>query len=1168
MDLPLGDTMIRNRKSLLLASTSVILLMLAANNRAMAQQPSGGQVVSGAASISQNVNTTTVNQSTNRAIINWQGFSVGAGNTAQFNLPSSGSAVLNRVTGSSPSQLLGNIRSNGQVYLINPHGVVVGNGARIETNRFVASTLDVSNSDFMAGGAMRFQGSSENAVVNQGEIVSGVGGVALIARKIENSGQIRAEGGTASLAAGSEILLQANNSVVAIASPALTEMAQAGIDNAGLIEAARVELRAVQGNAYGLAVNNSGTVRASGVETHNGRVFLTGGSVSNNGTVAAQRGARGGDVVITGETVALGNAAQVSASGRQGGGTVNIGGGWQGNDAEIANSRRTSVATGARIDANAIEQGDGGTVVVWSDGRTSFDGMISARAGADGGNGGNAEVSGKQVLAYNGLADLRAPKGTAGSLLLDPHNIIISNGTNDANCSPGSCTPSGDDSILNVATLVAQLNMSNVNVQTSGAGTQVGNITVSNDVSWSSSNRLTLTADANIAINANITNNSGDLRLVAGPGSSPSSPYLITSAAGTTIYVNQLELRTNQFTNVNLAGVIETNVLYLDYFGGGSITATNAANYINHVQLPGSARTMTGNINVYSAVDELGILGNSGAVLGSITFKNAGDIRLHSSAVLNTTSGGIVSLAAVGGNIINTAGTGVIGPDTVAYKLYSKDAAGNDLDGLTPTTVNGVAFPDNPNSGNVLYIDDGSAVLPPAVRQAQEDPPVYFEGVIEEVPVTVISLNPPNSLEDFKAAAMKDAWLMLSFLAQNWEENSNVPYDFDAFMQFALAMCVQGGGDCTKDALKAVTDAMAFLSQDSKNYAVVAAYPVIAKSAGWGQNSFLNIGRNSAVNGVSNEIWKNMTSFSNLTATATLLDTMLKQIKPGEPGYGLSLTDALKGIGNESSPVSAGVQSVLLQMKADEIIAKTRQGLPLTQAEQTFANGLVQQLVRQGEQTLAKIEKDFTDLQEKNQPPGRSLEMLQYMGTAPTEEMKNELITMTPQQNYGSQQFQQAATTAARLMEGIGQNVDASGIAGEAAMGTAAIAAMTSVVGATVTVAGIKGGTVGAASILGLSASVAAKGAASAGAIAAAAAGPVMIGVAAVAMIAAAAVKVAEIAEFRNAIDGFGAILQITKMGNTSLATVSMYNFGSAANMQTALLNMLTGGGSRSGAGI
>ena len=119
--------------------------------------PTGGQVVSGAATINHSNQTTNINQTSGRAVINWQNFSINAGSTVNFNQPNSSSATLNKVTGSQMSKLMGTLNANGSVYLINPNGVVVGANGVINAKRFVATTRDINNDAFLSGKKLELQ---------------------------------------------------------------------------------------------------------------------------------------------------------------------------------------------------------------------------------------------------------------------------------------------------------------------------------------------------------------------------------------------------------------------------------------------------------------------------------------------------------------------------------------------------------------------------------------------------------------------------------------------------------------------------------------------------------------------------------------------------------------------------------------------------------------------------------------------------------------------------------------------------------------------------------------------------------------------------------------------------------------------------------------------------
>lgn len=250
--------------------------------------PVAPTVAHGSASFSQSGSTLTVTNTPN-AIINWGSFSIGQNELTQFIQQSSASAVLNRVTGQSPSQILGQLQSNGRVFLINPNGIVFGQGARIDTAALIASTLKLSDADFLAG-KLKFSGTgSEAKVDNQGTINTAQGGfVYLIAPNVENSGLINAPNG--------DVLLAAGHSV---------EIAD------GLNPALRVVLAAPEGS-----VVNLGQVLAE-----SGRIGLHGGMVANSGTVSASSAvAEGGKIYLRAtEKIELSETSKLMADGTVGG---------------------------------------------------------------------------------------------------------------------------------------------------------------------------------------------------------------------------------------------------------------------------------------------------------------------------------------------------------------------------------------------------------------------------------------------------------------------------------------------------------------------------------------------------------------------------------------------------------------------------------------------------------------------------------------------------------------------------------------------------------------------------------------------------------------------------------------------------------------------------------
>src|SRR5450830_788904 len=228
--------------------------------------PTAPQVVNGSAGFSQKGSLLTVTNS-NGAIINWNTFSIGANETTRFNQGSASSSVLNRVIANDPSVLLGTLSSNGRVWLVNPAGIMVGQGARIDVAGFVASTLNVRNEDFLAN-RLNFQATpNAGKIENYGQITTPSGGsVYLIAPTVTNSGIINAPNGEVILAAGQTVQL------IDTGTPGVkvdVTGAEGNVTNLGQIvaEAGRIGMA-------GVLVKNSGTLNASSLVKEGGRIFL------------------------------------------------------------------------------------------------------------------------------------------------------------------------------------------------------------------------------------------------------------------------------------------------------------------------------------------------------------------------------------------------------------------------------------------------------------------------------------------------------------------------------------------------------------------------------------------------------------------------------------------------------------------------------------------------------------------------------------------------------------------------------------------------------------------------------------------------------------------------------------------------------------------------------
>ena len=271
--------------------------------------PTGGTVATGTAVITASPGVVTINQATNQAVINWQSFSIGAGELTKFVQPSSASATLNRVLGGQMSIIQGTLDANGQVYLLNGNGILIGPGGAVTTDGFIASTRNITDADF-ASGNLHFTGIGGAGVVNLGSINALGGDVILIGKTVDNEGEIQAAGHVGMAAADDVLIAQMGIEHVFVRSTSNPAAAggETGVNNSGTIVGAAAELRAANGNIYALATNNSGIIRANGTATENGHIWLVAdgnlGVTQNTGSLVA-RGpdGQGGQIETSGGTV-------------------------------------------------------------------------------------------------------------------------------------------------------------------------------------------------------------------------------------------------------------------------------------------------------------------------------------------------------------------------------------------------------------------------------------------------------------------------------------------------------------------------------------------------------------------------------------------------------------------------------------------------------------------------------------------------------------------------------------------------------------------------------------------------------------------------------------------------------------------------------------------------
>ena len=638
--------------------------------------PAGPNVAVGSASVTSNGDVLSVVTGTNRTVINWDSFSIGSGELTSILQPGANSATLNRVVGAMPTEILGTLQSNGKVAVINEHGILVGKTGIIDTRGFIGSTLDIADANFAADGNLTFSGNSAASVKNAGLIVAREGDVFLLARQIENSGSIRAEGGNVGLAAGGEILLRKDGDDHVFVEVAESERGNRAV-NSGDIEAIQSDLRANGNNPYQYAMN-TGDTGVSGMRVlPGGGVELTSGNSGvtiQSGSITASRGDKGGSVELTGGLVDVTPGARIDASGTQGGGSIKVGGGFQGNDASLPNASITRVQNGAVLDASAAVNGDGGEVIVWADDATFFYGDLMAR-GAGTGDGGFAEVSGKGYLDFAGGVNLSGgTAGAGGTLLLDPTNVIIQAGSPDIDGNGTSGLGDPDDiddlagnllagnfpgtSIISAGAVETRLAGGNLRIEATN------DITVSAPITWGNASNLTLDAGRNLTIGAAISNTgSGNLNLLF--GQSVAGELTLNGTLGGDTFVTGGSGNDSVLVNVAPTGTVNA-----DLAGGmGDLVTLGGSDHL--ISVTGSKAASAAGIT-WTDIEAIDAAGGSDTLTTSL------------SSALTGTSGQLIAGGIALSNLETLAGGGSLAGSALADAVL--------ISGIGTGSANGVGF--------------------------------------------------------------------------------------------------------------------------------------------------------------------------------------------------------------------------------------------------------------------------------------------------------------------------------------------------------------------------------------------------------------------------------------------------------------------------------------------
>ena len=284
--------------------------------------PTGGQVIAGSGTITQSGAVTNISQTSQDLSLNWATFNIAPSETVNFLQPSVSAIAVNRIVDTNGSQILGHLNANGQVYLINPNGILFGRGAQVNVGGLIASTLNVSDAA-LNGNTKSFSGTGSGSVVNEGTITAVNGGsVALLGNHVGNTGVITAQLGTVALGAGRAATLTFNGDTLVhmqIDQSVLDSVAQ----NGGLLQAdgGRVIMSAgAKDTLLASVVNNTGVIEARTVDNQGGIITLLGGmaagTVQVGGTLdaSAPNGGRGGAIETSAAQVQVANDAKVNTS--------------------------------------------------------------------------------------------------------------------------------------------------------------------------------------------------------------------------------------------------------------------------------------------------------------------------------------------------------------------------------------------------------------------------------------------------------------------------------------------------------------------------------------------------------------------------------------------------------------------------------------------------------------------------------------------------------------------------------------------------------------------------------------------------------------------------------------------------------------------------------------
>ena len=665
--------------------------------------PAGEQVVAGVASISRpDARTTWISQQSDKAIINWNSFSIAGPELVRFQQPGAGSIALNRVTGPDPSQIFGQLQANGQIFLVNPNGVLFAPGSQVSVHGLLATTHNIANDDFLAGrySFSRLEGLPDAEVINQGLLEAAEGGYIVLAGDYAaNTGVIQARLGQVALASGNRFTLDLEgDQLIGLAVDEASLARRAGVENFGELSAdgGRVLMTArVAGELTSAVVNNEGLIRARTIEERNGEILLLGGmengrfteqnTVRVGGTLdaSAPDGGDGGFVETSAYHLEFDNPVVTAAA------PYGKGGEWlidpnnitiqaTGPDSNLSgNPDFTTTADSAIITTATVESalnaGTSVTITTGTSGGDSQEGNITVSSAISKSNGSDATLT---LSAHNNIDVNAAISSTSNKLYVTLNADSDTSGVGSLAMNAGSSIISNGGSI----------NLKGVSIGSSGNPFRLspGSVTGLGTV--------TATATATTG---------GGIYLEQMSGDAYSSKYIFNVPGGGQV----IDLYTtdgnmifdsllsdpnvsNDFITLTTAGTSK-NITFNNginfYAAGLTMNGTGSVNF--------EAGTVTLNTPVTANLPVNIASGNTLTLIGSGTFTSS--LILGTDAAL--TAKGTLALAAspaLGARAkvgITTSGPGILTVDGQAYTVINSLGAAADKDSSGNYTLQGMA---------------------------------------------------------------------------------------------------------------------------------------------------------------------------------------------------------------------------------------------------------------------------------------------------------------------------------------------------------------------------------------------------------------------------------------------------------------------------------------------